>query len=84
MGENVAYLPLWKKGATPEERLMEVAAIARNHPERFSKLAVIYIEDTGKSDVTRYACNGVTTLELLGLLELAREEVLDVTRRGNG
>lgn len=77
---KISYLPLWKKGATPEERLMEVVAIARNHPERFAKMAIIYAEDTGSADMTRYACNGMTTLELLGLLRLAEVEVLAATR----
>ena len=45
MNDNVEYMPNWKKGATAEERLMELAMIARKHPERFSQMVVIYIEE---------------------------------------
>ena len=41
---NVEYLPIWKAEATAEERLLELAMIARKHPERFAKLMVVYSE----------------------------------------
>ena len=77
---NVELMPIWKRGnATPAERLRELALMADKNPERFAKLAVVYIEDNGKGDVTRYANYGVTTMELLGMLRMAEVEVLRVT-----
>jgi hypothetical protein len=79
--DNVDYLPIWKKGATAEERLMELALVARKHPERFNRLLVIYQEDKADtSTVTRYTCNGGTTAELLGLMTMAEWEIMDVVR----
>lgn len=77
--DNIEYLPMWKANATPYERLMEVAAIARKHPHRFNRLVVVYTEDVGGADVIRYATNGNNTLELIGLLRLAEREVLSTT-----
>lgn len=80
MTDNVDYLPVWKKNASPEERLLEVAAIARKHPERFSKMAIIYQEDTGDGTKTRYTCGvDITTTELVGLIELGKLEVMRET-----
>ena len=74
-GSNVDFLPVWKAGATPYERLMEVAAIAMKHPERFDRMIIAYTEDSGTGTKTRYACNNLTTLELFGLIELLKQEV---------
>lgn len=78
--DNITPMPLWKKNATPEERMLEVAHMAREHPERFSKIALIYQEDIngGASSVVRYACYGVTTTELIGLIECGKIEVMKV------
>lgn len=79
--DNVEYLPIWKNGATAEERLMELALVARKHPEYFDKMVVIYQEDQAdKRTVTRYASNGCTTTELFGLLTMAEWEIKDVVR----
>lgn len=79
--DNVDYLPIWKKGSTAEEFLMEVAAIARKHPERFGRIAVIY-EQTLEDGSTKvdYQCKNTTTTELMGVIELAKDQIIRNTR----
>jgi hypothetical protein len=51
--------------------------IARNKPERFSRLIVVYQEDLPNGDfATRYVTSGGKTLDILGLLELGKLELL--------
>ena len=45
MTATVDYLPIWKKGATPGERLRELAFIADKHPDWFRKWVLVYCED---------------------------------------
>ena len=78
---SIDYLPIWKKDATPFERLSEYAEIARKYPERFQQMLLVYGESTPNGDVTRYACHGCTTNELLGLLEQAKYEIHTQTRK---
>lgn len=80
--DNVEYLPVWKANATAEERLLELAMMARKHPERFAKFVLVYQEATADdATVTRYAGINTTTTELLGLLRQAEHEVFQATRR---
>lgn len=37
---NVVGLPRWKKGATAEERFLELAQMAREDPDRFEHVVV--------------------------------------------
>lgn len=80
---SIAYLPVWKKNATAAERLSEVEAIARVHPDRFASMILIYesAEDSDGCTTVRYACSGLDTNQILGLLEQAKEEVHVQTRR---
>lgn len=83
--DNVEYLPIWKKDATPEERFLELAMIARKHPERFKRMVVLYQEElpnpggTFPKTMTRYVTNGVNTTEALGVIELGKLELLRYT-----
>lgn len=74
---NVATLPVWKKGASVAERFYELGRLAEDHPERFSKVIVIYLEDlpAGRTQ-TREISAGCTTTDALGLLELDKQQVL--------
>ncbi len=80
--DNVDYLPIWKKGSTAEEWLLEIAAVARKRPERFGK-AVIVFEETLPNGNTRYDyyCRNTNTIELVGLLEFGKIKVNDYTSR---
>lgn len=79
---NIEYLPIWKKGATAEERFLELSHIARKHPERFESFVLIHEERLdGREDKMKidYACHNVDTMKLLGLIELGKRRVLKVT-----
>lgn len=81
MPDNIEYLPVWKAGATADERLLEVAMMARKHPERFGKLIVVYQEEQeGKRTVNRRASNGCTTNEFVGILQMAIVETIMETK----
>lgn len=81
----VDYLPVWKKNSTPEEWFMELASIARRHPERFGKVVVVFEEMTERGAAKYgYHCRNCKTLELLGLLVAGKDAVDDYTRRDNG
>lgn len=74
---NVKMLPIWKKGSTAEEWLMEIAAIAREYPERFDK-AIIVMQETKRDGrmVHRYYDRGIKLLERIGLLEVGKSDAL--------
>ena len=83
---NVDYLPIWKKGATPGERLEELALIARKHPGRFERFVICYVEMTDKEAGTlrirtmQFGCN---LAEGIGLYELGKVDAYnDSTRAG--
>lgn len=78
--DNVEFLPIWKKGSTAEEFLLELAMVARKHPERFEKL-VLVSQETLPSGQTKvdYFTRKVSTIEVLGLLELGKMEIIRYT-----
>ena len=78
--DNVEYLPLWKIGATAEERFLEIAMIARKNPERFSKVVVIYEseEDESKQTKLRFAkCGLRNNTELVGILDIVKHDIIE-------
>ena len=84
MSASVDYLPIWKKGSTAEEWLLELSMMARVHPEWFAKVVIVYDSEITKEGTsrTRYQCRNTTTTEILGLLEEGKEEVHVKTRGG--
>lgn len=82
--DNMSYLPIWKEGATAEERFFELSMMARKNPERFKKVVVVF-EETRPNGCTvlRYMSDHLTTNELLGIFVVAQTKVLEDTR-GNG
>lgn len=82
MADNVEFLPIWKNNATPEERLMELAMMARKNPERFAKMVVFYQEESEHGYQTRYVCSEkLDSIQLLGLIELGKDQVLRYIHR---
>lgn len=82
MADNVEFLPIWKNNATPEERLMELAMMARKNPERFAKMVVFYQEESEHGYRTRYVCSEkLDSISLLGLIELGKDQVLRYIHR---
>lgn len=77
MKDNVDYLPIWKAGSTVEEQFMELALIARKHPERFERFIVIYQESKDNHTRTDYLTKqGLQLNCTLGLLEMGKFELL--------
>lgn len=77
MSATIDYLPIWKKDATAEEWFMELAAIARKHPERFEKAAVVGQEQLANGNThDRQFSRGVRVTELLGMLEWAKADII--------
>lgn len=51
--------------------------VARKHPERFNKIAVIYQKELPNNrSVNRWAFNNCTTNELIGIVQTAIVEIL--------
>ena len=75
---NVTALPIWKQNATAAERFDELAQLAREHPERFERFAVVYIENlpTG-SFKYRTIHNSDRLAEVIGLFEIGKRDVIE-------
>ena len=73
---NITMLPNWKNSATAEERFGELSIMARLHPEKFSRVLVVYEEDLpdGKSKI-RWVSNVETSRETVGMLSQAITEL---------
>ena len=79
---SVDYLPVWKKGATPFERLSELAEIARKHPERFSKFVICYKEVLPSGTyIYRQLQYGCELDEQIGMFEIGKVEALKESER---
>ena len=66
---NIHILPVWKKGATAEEFLLELAAMARAQPGWFEKLVVVRV--SGSDDRIETYYRGCGAIERQGILHLA-------------
>lgn len=77
---KVSYMPVWKQGATVAERLYELAMIAEKYPERFTKVAIVYEESDDEGNLLRVISAGVNTNELVGILEIAKSNVIRDSR----
>lgn len=79
--ENVIMLPVWHKGGAAEW-FREMAVIADLNPERFNKVVLCYEEalENGRN-LNDYYCHNVTTTEMLGILELSKDQCMTRTRR---
>lgn len=48
---EIHNLPVWKRGATAYERLSEIALFAKQYPDKFSKFALIHLEEMPTGNV---------------------------------
>ena len=81
MTAYIDSLPIWKKDATAEEWFLEIAAVARKHPERFHRAAVVFDELLKNGNKrTDYYCRNTNTNELLGLLVFGQQAVIRQTQ----
>ncbi len=78
MDENLSILPVWKKNATAEERLLELAVMARKNPEKWEKFAIVYSGRgaDGSVNVNDMNCN-CGLLETMGLFEVGKLRVFE-------
>lgn len=77
---SIKTLPIWKKDSSPAEWLSEVAALAMEHPGRFSRIVVIYEEfnDKGLSSHTRWQQRGYdNNTDILGTIACAQMELFE-------
>ncbi len=79
--DNVAVLPVWKKCKSAAENLEELATLARLRPHQFAKLIVIFAEDREDGIVTRDSSFGLSTFEMVGMLEERKMDILERTKR---
>lgn len=76
--ENVVAIPVWKQGATAEERFLELAQLAREEPERFKKVVVCWWgHRTNGRQADSYISVGCNVFEVLGMLTIARRRAED-------
>lgn len=79
---TIDYLPIWKKNATPGERLRELALIADKHPERFQKWVIVYCEDNERCFKTRWMNGEETrTSDCLAVLTAGVQTIFEETRK---
>lgn len=73
---EITTLPRWKKGATAYERLSELALMAKEHPEKFSKFCIVYMEvlPNGRWRFKTFE-HEATLIEAIGLYELAGDQL---------
>lgn len=78
---TVVAFPQWKTNATAAERFDELAGVARERPERFKKLVVIYVEEgpTGNLLVRKLTDN-LSTYEVIGLLHVVAHAIDEETK----
>jgi len=82
MTASVDYLPIWKKDSTAEEWLLELAAIARKHPERFEKAIIVTQETLATGNIKhRNYSRGAKLLEQIGLLEVGKSDLIRYSER---
>jgi hypothetical protein len=87
MSASVHTLPIWKKGSTPAEWLEELAGLARENPERWAQIAVVFNElnEEKMPTKTRYYSYGLlTNTDILGALQVGILEVFDYMKGRRG
>ena len=75
---NVTAMPVWKRDASPEERFLELAQMARENPDRFQMVIVCWIgTHQGKQGSSNYVTTGCDAIQALGLAALTVRNVED-------
>lgn len=88
MVASVSTLPIWKKDSTPSEWLSEIAMMALEHPERFSRVVVIYeseVEGEPRRNETRWQNRGcANNAEVMGVVETGKLEIFEFMKGRRG
>ena len=80
MTATISTLPIWKKNSTAAEWLEELAGLAREFPERWARVGVVFneVNENGFAIRTRYFAHGATDNSMLiGMFEEAKLHVYD-------
>ena len=83
MSASFHTLPVWKKDSTAAEWLEELAALARENPERWARILVVHeeLDHNGHAYRTRqFSRNIETNEEILGVLEVAKLETWELMK----
>lgn len=82
---SIATLPVWKKGASPADRLEELASLAREFPERFEQFVIVFEEKRAQprrwiTRTHRFDIKGpdqdMDVVSAIGLLELGKDNLI--------
>lgn len=80
MTASISCLPVWKKDSTPAEWLGEMVGLALEHPERFSRVVVIYeeVDEQSRPVLLRSQSYGINSnTDMLGTLEHTKMDLYD-------
>lgn len=80
MSASFHTLPVWKKDSTPAEWLSEISGLAMERPERFGRIVIVFekTNEKGHAIETRWHQYGIeTNTDIVGTLEVAKQEVID-------
>jgi hypothetical protein len=73
---GLSYMPTFKRNATTAELLRELALVAEQHPERFTKWVLVYCEDNDKRFMVRYLSGPTTrTSECFSVLAAGQQHI---------
>ena len=79
---NISILPIWKKNATPAERLDEMISYARANPERFERFVMCYREKLPNGNCKyRTLSHGCDLDQAIGMFEIGKSETLKDSER---
>lgn len=82
MSASIDFLPIWKKDATPCERLQEFAEMARKNPERWEKLVIGCVETKSNGHYQfRNYFYGCLLTEAVGLHEISKSELIKASEK---
>lgn len=73
-GATFHTLPVWKRGSTAAEWLEELAGLAREHPERWARVVVVF-EEADAADIRWHQRNYASNTDVMGTLQWAALEV---------
>ena len=80
MTASISTLPVWKKDSTAAEWLEELAALAREHPERWGKVVVVLDELNSEGlpiKMRNYSRNHASNTDIVGALQVAQFELFE-------
>ncbi len=78
---TVESIPVWKRGATPQERLLELAQFAAENPGMFEKFVILYMQDEEGTFCVRSMRHNCSLVEGMGIISVAS---FDIANGGSG